>query len=234
MPVGRFFVDSSLEGSQSVVVDGKEFVHLAKVMRTKEGERVELVNGKGYMARACVMKIKKSCAILDIEDVAMYDKPLRSIILVQAMPRFGRLDYILEKGTELGMTEIWLFPADHSEKTKFSDNQLRRMELITIASMKQCGRLYIPKIVVKPPLCKWDSLVMTAFFGDVEKGAPRLIDSWTPTKEVMFFVGPEAGFSENEVLLLREKGVKGVWLHDNILRTDTAPLVALSIICQMS
>ncbi len=222
MPHDRFFVDTPFE--EHAEIDLQHEARHLKVMRVREGETLELVNGRNQLAQAALSGLKGK--ILTVEERPA-PKPL---ILCQAIPRLNRLDTIVEKGTELGMTELWLFPGKLSEKKELSANQLKRLEQITIAALKQCGRLDLPKIKLKEPLLKWDSIPCAAYFGTLSK-APAFTSILDKSKEICFFIGPEAGLTADEEAHLMQLGAQGVNLHPNILRTDTASLVALAL-CQ--
>lgn len=233
MPVERYFINESLVPQSKIVLKGTEFHHLAHVMRARKGETIELINGFGALAYATIQELLKEQAYLTIDEVISTPPRLMQVILAQALPRLNRLDFILEKGTELGVDEFWLFPSQHSVKKEISLNQLERFHALTVAAMKQCGRLFLPKIIIKPSFHTWPTLEGTAFFGDVEAQAVPFETKWkeiSPVPPLIFFVGPESGFTDKEVLELRERGVQGVKLHEHILRTDTAPLMALSLI----
>lgn len=234
MPAERYFIPSKLAVNQEICLEGQELHHFVNVMRTTVGEKVELVNGMGMLAVAVVDRIEKKRACLIIEEVHFEQRPTFEVILAQATPRMNRLDFILEKGTELGMTQLWLFRAQHSERKEITEQQLERMRAVTISAMKQCGRLYLPEIVIKPILSKWQALEYPAFFGDVDPSALVLDKAWDAKKDkdrgVIFFVGPESGFTTEEDAKLRQLNAQGVKLHGNILRTETAALAALSII----
>ncbi len=229
MPVDRFFIPLPLQSDQSVSLENSEFHHLVHVMRFEVGSQVELVNGKGALALALIKKIEKKQAHLLIESVTQEPKPLREVILAQALPRINRLDFIIEKGTELGATQFWLFPGYHSERKFLTEHQLERLQNLAIAAMKQCGRLYLPLIEMKPPLEQWKKNNLSCYFGDLRKGAEPFIKVFKGTEKALFFIGPETGFSEKEIDHLLRLGAMGVKLHPNILRTDTAALVALSL-----
>lgn len=221
MPAERYYLDSPFL-SLTVTLEGDELHHLAHVMRAKEGDTVELVNGRGVLALAAIVSIQKSEAQLKIN--SMHQETKRPIvILAQAMTRQNHLEWIIEKGTELGVCAFWLFPGERSEKTEFNEERLKRL---TISAMKQCGRLTLPALEKKPPLSAWKPIGGALYFGD-----PQSKDILSkPSKEpAVFFIGPEKGFSpsEQEILrcILKARGIK---LHDNILRTETASLVALS------
>jgi 16S rRNA (uracil1498-N3)-methyltransferase len=136
------------------------------------------------------------------------------------------LEWTLEKATELGATEFWLFPGKRSEKKDLSKSQIHRLETILINALKQCGRLYLPKIILKPPLEEWQIPSGSLFFGDFSTTTP-LKKTFDDT--VTFFIGPEKGFSPAETLLLREKfKAHPISLHENILRAETAAITVLS------
>lgn len=237
MPAERYFAPSPLVKGESLAIQGQEFHHLLHVMRTKVGDSVEVVNGQGGFALANVERIEKKQAVLVLQEVKHYPKPPFEVILAQAIPKINRLDFIVEKGTELGMTQLWLFPSQRSERKEISDHQLERLQGMTIAAMKQCGSFYLPSIQLKPSLQAWESnkLPYEACFGDVDPQAlsfATLLENVKPANGMIFFIGPESGLSYEEETQLKAFGVQGVKLHEHILRTDTAALVALSAITQ--
>ncbi len=221
MPHDRFFVDTSFVADQHI--DLKEESRHLKVMRIRPGEEIQLVNGRNQIAHARLSD-EKTAKIVSIEE----KEPPFPIILCQAIPRLNRLDTLVEKCTELGMTELWLFPGKKSEKKNVP---LERLKKITIAAMKQCGRFDLPKIEVKPPLNQWEKLPYPAYFGDVCESAPPFLSILEKKEGICVFIGPEAGFTPEEESHLKTLGVQGVKLHPWILRTDTAAIAALSLIC---
>lgn len=236
MPAERYYYAEFFEQGQSISLEGQEQQHLVHVMRTRVGEKVEVVNGKGQLGIASLQSIEKKHAYLCVEAVQTESKETQKIILAQGMPRLNRLEFIIEKGTELGMSEIWLFPASRSEKKDLSPNQLERLNNMCIAAMKQCGRLFLPKITLMPPLKQWKGLeIDTAFFGDTDPMAPTFSSVWQhlqARESVLFCIGPESGLTDEEENYLRKLKAHGVKLHHNILRTDTAAITALVLLSQ--
>lgn len=232
MPADRYYVDAPLEKGSFVPLEENEKHHLISVMRGKVGDPIELVNGKGVLAYAKITKIDKRVVEATIEEVTAPQVFSFPIILCQAIPRMNRLDTIIEKGTELGMTELWLFPGEKSERVLLSEQQKKRFSSIAVSAMKQCGRLDLPLLRETPLLAKWkqEDLLYPAYFGDLSPEAPPFLEVWKKEKGILFFVGPEAGFSESERDFFHRHAVQGVHLHPHILRTDTASLVALSLI----
>lgn len=221
MPADRFFVDAPI--GQVIALSGEEAHHL-HVMRVRPGEEVEVVNGRGILARARIEMIDKKEASLEVISRIEHPTPKTRLILAQALPRFSALEWIVEKGTELGTTEFLLFPAERSEKKSLTEHQLQRLRLLAQSALKQCGRLFLPTITIHPSLDHWDKPQGTLYFGDVGS-APKLSN---PSSHTLFFIGPEKGFSPTESERLQQFGAHGISLHENTLRTETAAIAALS------
>ncbi len=231
MPAERYYIDKPLEPHTEARIEGAELYHL-RVMRSSVGDTVELVNGHGALATATIQQMAKHHATLLIQEVTLEPKPTFELILGQAMPRLNRLDFVLEKGTELGMTQLWLFPGNHSERKSLNENQLSHLRGVTIAAMKQCGRLHLPSISILNPLAGWPTPTYPLFFGDLNSQAPLFATAWQqqrPTQGAIFVTGPESGFNLEEINRLKALSGIGVKLHPHVLRTDTASIVALSL-----
>lgn len=225
MPINRFFLDQDLSTQDQYLIEEREFHHLAHVARVQTKEEIELVNGQGQLANAIVLNIKKKSAELLIKTVETGPKPAR-LSLLQAFPQQSRLDTILEKTTELGVTEIVLFPGEKSSAKTLSERQKERAHTILINAMKQCGRLYLPTLVLYPPIVKWTELpTPTLFFGDPKSTRP-LDPSMHPTS---LCIGPESGFSKQEEEILLSLSATPFSLHKNVLRTDTAAILGVGL-----
>jgi 16S rRNA (uracil1498-N3)-methyltransferase len=233
MPSERYYLDQDFERESSCELTGQEFHHLAHVMRGSVGDIVELVNGRGALAHASIDRLSKTAGTLRIKQV-FEEKHRPRIILAQALPKPNRLDFVLEKGTELGVDDFWLFPGSRSQKKELYPNQVERARQLTISALKQSGRLTLPALTFKPPLNNWEGFEnCSSFFGDLDPDAPPLIEALQNSElklPVLFFVGPESGFDDDELNKIRALGAKGVKLHNNILRTETASLTAISLI----
>lgn len=234
MPIERYYTPVSFDLNGLLEIKETEFHHMTRVMRTRHGDSVELVNGKGALAQATVQDIGKEKALLQIDSIFQEPERPVQLILAQAFPKQNRLDFILEKGTELGVDAFWLFPGHLSVKKEIYPNQIERAQAVLIAAMKQCGRLTLPEVMIQPSLDQWKGIASTIYFGDLSENAPPFKDAWAndPSQAypIIFVTGPESGFSGEEVRLLRTCGAIGVKLHENVLRTDTASLMALSLL----
>ncbi len=225
MPADRFYLNVPLTEETVVKLEEQEHHHLSRVMRVSPGEEVELVNGHGSIAKAIVSRIDKQATTLQILTLQTIPRPSHQIILAIPLMRPNKLELILEKGTELGADGFWMYPADFSEKAELSSNQLERLRNLTISSLKQSGRLFLPSLEVLSSLENIHGFIL---FGDTRENAPKIIHTKLKT-ETIFISGPERGFSPKEVEFLEQKG-HGVKLNPNILRAETAPLAAMSIL----
>lgn len=227
MPDNRYFIDAPLQNDEELLLEGDEFTHLTRVMRKRLGDQIELVNGKNTLSIATIDSLSKKNAKLTIIKTDQQAPPVKSIILAQGLPLFSKLEYIIEKGTELGASAFWLFPGERSEKKSLTENQRIRLHKLSIAALKQCGRLDLPLIVEKPSLKAWERPEGTLLYGN--PNGEKLSPSTLPETTVVF-IGPEGGFSPSEVDLLHGFEAKGIRLNSNILRTETAALCALSLL----
>lgn len=231
MPHERFFFDGELLPESRIDLSDIEKHHLI-VMRVRPGDEVEIINGRGQLAEADLLEIGKKWASLKIKKVSEFLPSANRLILAQAFPRLQRLDLIIEKATELGATEIWLYPGERSEKNEVSTSGLERLRQITISASKQCGRYYLPSIRLLPSLENWKTTDIPLFFGEIGphvESFDKCIQKQASCKGLIFAVGSEKGFSSREKELLLRLGGIGTTLNKNILRTETAAIAALAI-----
>jgi 16S rRNA (uracil1498-N3)-methyltransferase len=225
MPADRFIFEGPL--TENITISGAEFHHL-KVMRIAIGEEVEIINGKGAIATGTLTKMDKAAAHFTLNNIQVNQKLPAHRILGIPLMRPNKLEWIIEKGTELGADAFYLYPADHSEKMQLSSNQLERLHHITVSAVKQSGRLFLPSFEIFTSFKELFATEGTILYGDVNPTAPSLLQ--VPiTQTVLFISGPERGFSEKEDLLLAQKA-KGVSLNPHILRAETAPIAAVSVL----
>lgn len=215
----RFFLNQEYIENSVVFLEDAEQHHLSHVLRIRQGEIVELINGKGSLALAKTQK--KGLLILEVHQCL----PKTEILLGIPFMRPSKLEWILEKGTEIGVSSFFLYPADKSTQKSLSDHQIQRLNNVIISSLKQSKRLYLPHLEIHLRLEEILAKEAICYFGDVRETVPFLI----PKNETPLFIsGPESGFSDKEVTLLEQKA-KGVRINQNILRAESAPIVASSI-----
>lgn len=221
MPVERFYAPFDLKGT--VQLQGAEHHHLVNVLRIRTKEEVELVNGRGELAKAQVETISRHDTTLKILSCIHKTLPPPRLKLALPLMRLSKLELVIEKCTELGSDSFLLYRADFSEKSDLSEHQFERLEYIAISAMKQCGRLDLPPIELTT-FEKILALDETLLFGDTR------LENIThfPQGKFIFITGSERGFSEKELLALERRG-RGIKLNKNILRAETAPIAAAAI-----
>lgn len=231
MPKDRYFIDQDLKKEASIELFDKEAHHLRTSMRKKMGDAIEIINGRGFLAKAIVEKIESKAVILHIKEVAFKEEQKQRIKLIQAFIKPPKIDLILEKCTELGCNDFWFFNSSTSEKIDISKNRFERMNHLLIAALKQCGALYLPKIKIFKTLRDIKNLEGQKYFGSLDETEKKSLDIDKNTAEnISFFIGPEKGFSKEEISYLKEVlKAKGVKLNSNILRAETAAIAAVAI-----
>lgn len=213
--------------------------HLARVLRVQVGQAVSVFDGQGHGADATVESVAKNSVVLRIAE-RWQRKPHRvKITLVQALPKGAKLDLILQKAVELGCSEIIPLQSQNAIvklKAKDAAGKRARWEKIMMNAAEQCGTCWLPEIA---PVCTVGELLPKLGEYDLALiGA--LDDSTRPLKTVLreadargiervaVLIGPEGDFAPDELQAFRNAGALGVTFGNQILRTETAALFALS------
>lgn len=220
------------------VADAGEVNHILRVLRLRKGENV-LVNdlsGREYLASFAGVENGRA-VFHSLEERPVGSEPSLRITLFQGIPKSDKMETIVQKATELGASGIAAFLASRSVKRP-SDGEkyVKRLERIALESAKQSNRGLIPAV---SGILSYEDALQRAKESDAafllyenEKDF-KIRDCLQECKHVPslgFFVGPEGGFSEEEVLLAKEQGIRPVGLGERILRTETAGIAALSAI----
>ncbi len=243
MPAHRFFSNTPLsiehpdqdptspenQASRNLRLDGDEAHHLITVMRARIGDEVEIIDGKGRLAIAQIVEKDKKHVILKIENIITEEPSQYSRTLILALLRHGHIEYALEKCTEVGITDFILFPGARSDRDDISQTQFKRYQTILESSIKQCGRLFIPTLHFVSSLKKAVEGQSFITFGDLSSSSLPIHNITIPQK-ASIVIGPEAGFSEEEYAYLRSIQATGIRFHKNILRAETAAVVASTIV----
>ncbi len=234
MTLHRFYSDS-IDGPR-VELEGTEAHHLA-VLRLNAGDKVELFDGLGGLARAVISAIRKNIVTLEIEDVRRSEMPKsRRIIIAVSVPKGERFDWLIEKCTELGVERISPVIFERTVRQPANPKALDRWMNLAISAAKQCKRLFLPQIA--PPMdlqdcieaIKKDSPNCRFIAGGISDDCPSLAGRPFGPEDVAALIGPEGGFTENEEAFLKSRGVQFVRLSDTILRTETAAIAFAAIL----
>ncbi len=226
----RFYTEDNLQTDSFTELKDEEHHHLKNVMRVSLGEEIELINGKGYLAIATVESLEKKQTRLKIVK-ATFEKKQKELSIALALTKMQKLDFAIEKCTELGIDNFYLFDSMNSEKKGLSNQQEKRLKTLTISAIKQCGRLYLPKVEYHENFTDILNIEKKHYVCDFSKSS-KPIKSITELKDALVIIGPEKGFSEKERLAYKKNGTEIIELHKNILRAETAAVVAATYLSQ--
>jgi 16S rRNA (uracil1498-N3)-methyltransferase len=227
----RAFVAASPSFGDRVDLDPEESHHVARVLRLKAGEPLQLFDGKGGAWAATIQEIARDRVSVVI-GAALHGEvePDLRVVLYQAMTRPEKIEWVLQKGTEIGVAEFRLIVSDRVEAPPPSPTRQARYERIVMEACKQSGRRRLPCVAAGTIDTPRDGVlaIVLAFGADVPPlgrvlAGPRVPEAWIA-------VGPEGGFSEAELAQLSASGWRAASLGPRVLRTETAGAVAAAIV----
>ena len=233
----RCFVDAVLAVGGEIELSDSASNHLLRVLRLDSGDVVSLFNGDGYDYAAVLVRSGRNAALARLtERTAVNSESSLYITLVQGIARGEKMDFILQKATELGVAEVWPVYTERTEVRLDADRLRKRLghwRGVIQSACEQCGRARVPLLAEPRNLGK--------MIADLPKDGLRLtLDprgelSYTALTNpnpsgLAFAIGPEGGFSAVERDQLTAAGFKGMRLGPRILRTETAGLAAMAIL----
>ncbi len=226
----NLFYTTQIEGNLAIL-PMEEARHCVQVLRKKPGDRIHFIDGKGHLYIGNILEVsKKRCSVRIVDTEQLPTTPsVRIHIAIAPTKNISRMEWFLEKVTEIGISEITPIFCEHSERSRL---RLDRLEKIILSATKQSLKAWLPKL--NEPLKFKDFLEKLsdeegvqrciAYCHDDERVA--LNKYCEEGKDVVIMIGPEGDFSPQEVLLAFENGFTGVSLGKSRLRTETAGIVA--------
>lgn len=237
MRIPRVYYPGALSPGTTVALNDRAAGHLLRVLRLPAGAPVTLFNGRGGEYRAELQPSgKRACSARIIShDPAEIESPLR-ITLGQSVARGARMDYLLQKAVELGVTAIVPLISENSTVRLTPERQAVRFEHwkgVCASACEQCGRNRLPDLVPPRPLAAWlsrdDEPSRHALKIVLDPaGEQRLARLPRPGDEVILLSGPEGGFTPAEIAASVQNGFVRLRLGPRILRAETAPLAAIT------
>ena len=230
----KLFVNEPLSVGKSFSLNEEDSIHILRVLRMHAGDRVTVCSG-GVDYLCEIRSDTEANAVLSVLDSGTSDaEPGVCVTLYVGMPKFDKLEMIIQKSVELGVTEIVPFVAKTSvSKPGDCTQKCVRWNKISLEAAKQCGRGAVPEVKIPPDfgtVCRsagdYDLAVVCYEAG----GEPlsKLLGRYPDARKIAFLSGPEGGITPKEFQMLTENGWKACTLGRRILRCETAPLCALS------
>ena len=230
----RFFVPSFTEASATL--SGEQAYHLGRVLRARAGQLYELSDGKQVWLGRITSMAADAIGFELVERIAAVESPIQIVLLI-AIVKFDRFEWLLEKATELGVTEIVTIAARRSQPRLIhvAPKRMPRWEKILLESAQQSRRVRMPTLAA--PIAF--SRAVASLQADLKillsesSDAPPLktiLRSATNARRAALCVGPEGGWTRTELHLAREHGFREASLGPNILRAETAVIAALAAI----
>jgi len=235
MAVPRFFVDETLVAGTTIALPQPVAHHAAHVLRLRDGDGVVLFNGRGGEFRATLRGFGRDAgAHIDGFD-AIEREALLAATLVQAWVAADKLDWIVGRAVELGAAAIVLAPAERCVVRIDGERRSRRLahlRQLARSACEQCGRNLIPAVEACDDLVsaldRAASLRTVLLPGDAPSLARRLRTS--AASDLALLVGPEGGFSRDELRLAKARDWQPATLGPRVLRTETAGAAALAVV----
>jgi 16S rRNA (uracil1498-N3)-methyltransferase len=223
--------------AESAQLDGSQAHHLASVLRLKAGDRVELFDGKGGLAKAVIADIDHGKVNLRVEELNIAKKPVKpGIIIAASIAKGERFDWMIGKCTELGVDKIWPVIFERTVKQPKNPNIVQRWQNLAVSAAQQCKRLFLPEIAAPLQLrqalekLKKDFANSQILVGSLSGQCPSLASISFGSSDVTAFIGPEGGFTEDEETLLKKSGAQSVRITDTVLRVETAAIAFAAIL----
>jgi 16S rRNA (uracil1498-N3)-methyltransferase len=236
----RFFIANENIHKNNIIIEGEDVQHISKVLRLREGDKIVLCDQQGTDYNVTIQEISKHKVVTSIVDKEpSRGEPAIEVVLYQGIPKSTKMDLIIQKCTEMGITRVVPVVTARTvvklESEKDEAKKVARWTKIAEEAAKQSARGIIPKIDMPMTLAQAfkDSsqmdIVLIPYELEKERSVKAALQGKTP-KSIGFFVGPEGGFESSEVERAKESGLLPVTLGDRIMRTETAGFAMLTCI----
>ncbi|MCH8542140.1 MAG: 16S rRNA (uracil(1498)-N(3))-methyltransferase [Alcanivorax sp.] len=234
----RFYDNQPLTPGQTTDLGPDASHHIGRVLRMQPGDTLTLFNGQGGEWQACITTISKKAVTVDVGDHHSDNRTAPMAVTV-ALPliKGERMDYALQKATELGAAQFQLLTTERTDVRLDGDRldkKLRHWQQVVISACEQCGMNQVPTVQAPQTLPTFladcdTPLRLIAHPGEQSLPASAL----TGRTSLTLLTGPEGGFSDQELLAAREAGFQAFALGNRVLRAETAPTALLAALWVM-
>ncbi len=215
--------------SPEVLIDPDEQMHIIKVLRMKDGDEIFLTDGEGQLVKGNLLIEGKKVSLQNIEIQPQKQNFQPSLhIAIAPTKNMDRIEFFIEKATEMGISEITFLQTDNSERKNLNLDKIQKQ---VVGASKQSLRTYFPKV---NDLIKFKDFIKTidpetSFVAHCDESLERIrIQDLEIPEKWTVFIGPEGDFSKSEIQQLSELGIKAITLGEQRLRTETAGIYVAS------
>ncbi len=237
----RFFSTTAItqaDITQTLTLTDSIYHHWCKVLRARVGDTATLFDGRGGEYTVTLTEINKKSALVSIDSYDSIERtPPYHVTLGLVMSRGERMDYAIQKACEMGVGTVQLLTSERCQAHLRYERDFKKIEHwqgVAIAACEQCGMNRVPQILPPLPLDEWvtacdDALKLVLALAD---GAPAFSKPLPAT--IALLIGSEGGLSPDEINLAIKHGYQPWTIGERVLRTETAPVVALTALHMLS
>lgn len=219
-----FYVPGLTSTTNTVYLSEDESKHACRVLRLKMNDEVVLLDGIGGVYNARIEEDNPKKCLLQIDTVKQEVKPKNEVhIAIAPTKNMDRIEWFVEKATEIGMTELTLIICDHSERKIV---KTERLEKILVSAMKQSKRTFIPKLNPVVSFIEFIKQYPQGALAHCEDGEKNTLSKVYKESNYPILIGPEGDFSSKEICFAKSKGYDFITLGNTRLRTETAGIYA--------
>jgi len=224
----NLFYSNFNKSDSDIILDEIDSKHLSKSLRKKVGDIIRITNGDGLEIKGNIIRLGKNIKVNVINKVKHKKRAISIHIAMSPLKNPSRFEWFVEKSTEIGISEITPLINKFSEKKKVN---ISRLNKIVISSMKQSNQFYLPKV---NPITSFDEFLklnkdykLIAHLKNNNSFNNKSIGS---KDKIVVMIGPEGGFSKEEILKANKEKIKEISFGKNRFRSETAGVFAVSII----
>ena len=224
----NLFYSNFNNSDSDIILDEIDSKHLSKSLRKKVGDIIRITNGNGLEIKGKIIRLGKNIKVNVINRVKHKKKDLLIHIAISPLKNQSRFEWFVEKSTEIGISEITPLITKFSEKKKVNVSRLNK---IVISSMKQSNQFYLPKV---NQITSFDEFLklnkdykLIAHLKNNNRFNKKSIGN---KDKIVVMIGPEGGFSKEEILKANKEKIKEISFGKNRFRSETAGVFAVSII----
>lgn len=234
MRTPRIYTPQPLAAGAGIALEQEAAHHLTRVLRFQSGAAITLFNGDGSDYAATLTAVGKRTVEVEIVSAAenSTESPL-AIHLGIAISRGERMDFVMQKATELGVAAITPLLSERVEVRLSGERAVKKRQHwqgVIVAACEQSGRARLPQLHPLMPLHEWAGSVVAERRLVLHHRSARALDTSTGAASAALLIGPEGGLSELEIDAAERAGFSALRLGPRVLRTETAPLAAIALL----